>query len=48
MATMRRGARLDAHQAGRQLLEEWQHVPTLQLATPDHLAVRIHPMNLEN
>src|SRR5262249_602325 len=45
---VRRGARLDAHQARRELLEERQHVPPLQLPTHDHPAVRIHAMNLEN
>ena len=35
---MRRGAGLDADQAWRQLLEERQHVATLQLTADDHLA----------
>ena len=34
---VRRGTGFDANQAWRQLLEECQHVPTLQLAAEDHL-----------
>src|SRR5262245_47628324 len=45
---VRCGAGLDAHQAGREFLEERQHVPTLQLPTHDHPTVCIHSMNLEN
>src|ERR1700692_2193933 len=39
---MRRGASLDANQTWRQLLEERQHVATLQLAPDDHLATSIN------
>src|SRR5258708_37670329 len=45
---MRRGAGLNAYQARRQLLEERQHVPSLQLAADDHLAYRVDAVNLKN
>jgi hypothetical protein len=45
---VRRGARLDANQAWRQLLEERQHVATLQLAAYYHLANGINSVDLEN
>jgi hypothetical protein len=45
---MRHGARLDADQAGRQLLEERENVPTLQLATYDDTAKRVDAMNLKD
>src|SRR5262245_38028946 len=45
---MRRGASLDADQAGRQLLEERQDVAPLQLMAEDHLAGSINAMYLEH
>src|ERR1700730_6024158 len=45
---VRRGASLDANQAGWQLLKECQHVAALQLAADDHLAGGINPVDLEN
>ena len=45
---MRRGARLDADQAGRQLLEEDEYVPALQLTTDDDAALRVDAMNLKD
>ena len=45
---MRSGACLDADQAGWQLLEECEHVPTLQLATDDDNAMRVDAMNLKD
>ena len=45
---VRRGASLDANQAGWQLLKECQHVATLQLAADDHLAASVNAMNLES
>src|SRR5215470_2465538 len=45
---MGRGASFDADQARRQLLEEGQNVPTLQLTTNDHCALRINAMNLKD
>jgi hypothetical protein len=45
---MGRGTGLDANQAWRQLLEERQHVATLQLAADDHLAGGINSVDLEN
>ena len=45
---MRRGAGLDADKTGRQLLEEGEHVPTLQLAADDDNAMRVDAMNLKD
>jgi hypothetical protein len=45
---MRRGASLDANQTWRQLLEERQHVATLQLAADYYLANRINSVDLEH
>ena len=45
---MRRGAGLNADQAGRQLPEERQDVATLQLTADDQLAGSINAMYLEN
>jgi hypothetical protein len=45
---MRRGARLDADQARRQLLEERDHVPALKLAPDNDATERIDAMNLKN
>jgi len=40
---VRRGASLDANQAGWQLLKECQYVTTLELAADDHLAAASTP-----
>jgi hypothetical protein len=45
---MRRGAGLDADQAWRQLLEECQHIATLDLTADDHLARGINAVNLKH
>jgi hypothetical protein len=45
---MRRGACLDADQAGRQLLEEREHIPAPQLATDDNTAARVDAVNLKD
>jgi len=45
---MRGGARLDADEAGRQLLEERQHIATLQLSTDDSIAPRVNAMDLKD
>ena len=45
---VRRGAGFDADQAWRQLLEEGQHIPPLELATENDIALRIDAVNLEN
>ena len=45
---MRRGAGFDSDQARWQLLEECQHITTLELATEDHIALRIDAVNLKN
>jgi hypothetical protein len=45
---VRRGTGLYANQAWWQLLEERQHVATLQLAADDHLAGGINSVDLEN
>jgi hypothetical protein len=45
---MRRGACLDADQAGRKLLKEGEHVPTLQLTADDHTSSCVDPMHLKN
>ncbi len=45
---MRGGAGFDADQAGRQLLEERQHVPALQLSADYDAALRVDPVNLED
>src|ERR1700722_18758000 len=45
---MRRRAGLDTDQARRQLLEEDQHVASLELTTHDHIARRIDAVNLKN
>src|SRR5882724_3960293 len=45
---MRRRTGLNAYQARRQLLEERQHVASLQLAADDHLAYRVDAVNLKN
>jgi hypothetical protein len=45
---MRCSAGLDAHQTGREFLEEGQNVSAFQLPADDHATVRIHAMNLEN
>ena len=45
---MRRGAGLDANQARRQLLEERQHVATLQLPADHHLPISINAVNLKD
>jgi hypothetical protein len=44
---MRRRAGLDAHQTGRQLLEEREHVPALQLPADDDATLRVDAMNLK-
>src|SRR5262245_57022609 len=43
---MRRGAGFDANQARRHLLKECQHVPALQLAADDNLALSINAVHL--
>jgi len=45
---VRRGAGFDTDQTRRQLLEEIQDIPTLQLPANNHLSASINPMNLEN
>ena len=45
---VRRGASLDTNQARRQLLEERQDVPALQLTADEHLAFRINAVHLKN
>src|SRR6185436_9776711 len=45
---MRRGASLDADQAWRQLLEECQHVSTLQLPADHHSPISINAVNLKD
>ena len=45
---MRGGARLDTDEARRQLLEEREHITTLQLPTNDGTAPRVHAMNLKD
>ena len=45
---VRRGASLDADQAWRQLLEERQHVSTLQLPADHHLPISINAVNLKD
>jgi hypothetical protein len=45
---VRRGAGFDTDQTRRQLLEERQHRPPLQLAADDHLTRGINAVNLEN
>src|SRR5262245_60142890 len=45
---MRRGTGFDANQARRQLLEEDQHVPALQLTAQGDIALRINAVNLKH
>jgi hypothetical protein len=45
---VRRAAGFDTDQTWRQLLEERQHIPTLQLPANDHLATSVNAVNLEN
>jgi hypothetical protein len=45
---VRRGAGFDADQAWRQLPEECQNVPTLQLPPNNHLAASVNAVNLED
>ena len=45
---MRRSASLDADKARWQLLEEWQNLAALQLSANNNIALRVHPMNLED
>src|ERR1043166_1209122 len=45
---MRRSTRFDANQARRQLLEENQHVPPLQLTPQDDIALRVNAVNLKH
>src|SRR5258706_4381191 len=45
---MRRRTGFNAYQARGQLLEERQHVASLQLAADDHLAHRVDAVNLKN
>src|SRR5258706_2456276 len=45
---MRRRTGFNAYQARGQLLEERQHVASLQLAADDHLAYRVDAVNLKN
>src|SRR5262245_34857567 len=45
---MGRGARFNADQARRQLLEERQHITALQLTAEDYIALRIDTVNLKN
>src|SRR4029077_15556669 len=45
---MRRCAGLNADEAWRQLLEECQDIPSLQLAADHHLAYRVDAVDLKN
>jgi hypothetical protein len=45
---MRRGASLNANQAWWQLLEEYQHVASLELTADDDIALRIDAVNLKD
>src|ERR1700759_4177419 len=45
---MRRSAGLNADEAWRQLLEECQDITSLQLAADDHVAYRVHTVDLKN
>jgi hypothetical protein len=45
---MRRGAGFDTDQARRKLLEERQHVTSLEPATEDNSALRINAVNLND
>lgn len=45
---MRRGAGLDPYEAGRQLLEERQHMAPPQLAADQHIARRIDAVDLKH
>jgi hypothetical protein len=45
---VRRRAGFDTDQTWRQLLEERQHIATLQLAANDNLAASVNAVNLEN
>jgi methionine aminopeptidase len=45
---VRRGAGFHTDQTWRQLLEERQHIATLQLAANDSLAASVNAVNLEN
>jgi hypothetical protein len=44
---MRRGASFDADRERRQLLEECQHVPLLELTTYDNIPLRIDAVDLK-
>src|SRR4029077_21011700 len=45
---MRRGARLDPDETGRQLLEKPEHVPTLKLTAKHDIPICIDAMNLKH
>ena len=45
---VRRGASLDANQAGRQLLKERNYLAPLQLTTDDYLAPSVNAVDLED
>jgi hypothetical protein len=45
---VRRAAGFDPDQTWRQLLEERQHIATLQLTANDRLAASVNAVNLEN
>src|SRR5215475_6202922 len=45
---VRRGASFDPNQARWQLLEEYQHISTLQLTPEHHMALRINTVNLKH
>src|SRR6516165_6520399 len=45
---MRRSAGFHADEAGRQLLKEWQNVPTLELTANDYITCRVNPVDLKN
>ena len=45
---MRRGAGFDADQAPWQLLEECQHVASLDLTADDDIAIRIDAVNMKD
>jgi hypothetical protein len=45
---VRRGASLNANQAGRQLPEKWQYLPTLQLSPDYHPTVGFNAVNLKD
>src|SRR5215471_8436868 len=45
---MRRSAGFNADEARRQLLKEWQNVPTLELTANDYITYRVNSVDLKN